>query len=508
VRDHRCVPAAADQRERGRLGRRADAGGALADRRRARRRGGAQPDAHRGEQPEGTALLNHLAAALSAQPSLEPHALLVLLDGETVLEQYWTPYVAGDRPLVYSASKTFSATAVGLAIGEGRLALGDRLVDLLGVTTSDERVAEITVHHLLSMSTGHTEDTALAMLDVPAQRWVEGFLSLRPQAPVGSRHVYNNGASFMLGELIRRRTGEDLIDYLRPRLFEPLGIDATWDRSPIGECLGWSGLHVDVRGLASLGELLRCDGVWRGRRLLPEGWVARATSLQIPTDLTEETPEWRHGYGYQVWLGREGFRLDGAYGQFSFVLPERRMVVAVQSAQSGTQSLIDLLWDHLGPLPAVGSTETAPDRAPRGGPTGIAVPSDSGLGLAWASSGPVPLDPTMVPDGEEVGPPADLSDLAATRSGPELRLRLVAEGHVVELATAPGEWRRQVLRLGDAVVPVALAAGAEASGALQAQLVFTDTPHTLRLRLDDGGAAQAWKVNPLQGPSLANMRAH
>ncbi len=500
--------------------------------------------------------------------------------------RYAEPYRPGDRPLVYSASKTFSATAVGLAIGEGRFGLDDRIVDLLTVAGSptapeeagaepakrqpsrravDDRVAGITVHHLLSMSTGHTQDTIEAMAAHPPQQWVEAFLAIRPQQPVGSCHVYNNGASFLLGELVRRHTGEDLLDYLRPRILEPLGIDATWDTDPAGRCLGWTGLHVDVRGLAALGELLRCDGVWQGRRLLPEGWVARATSKQIPT--VEPNRDWNLGYGYQVWMGREGFRLDGAYGQFAFVLPERELVVAVESAQSCTQVLVDLLWEHL-PAPRGPSSTVPEERAASGGPGAtvpeelvarnepaasrravpeepvagsegasratvpeelvarnepaasrrvetrqalapVPIPPDSGLGTTWSHTGPVPQDAAMVEDGEEAGSPADLDGITATRVDGEVRFDLVAEGFPVRLATTPGQWRRQSLRLGDVDVPVAVAAGADEAGNLHARVVFTDTPHTLRLRLGaDGGAAQAWKVNPLQGPSLAAMRAH
>lgn len=424
----------------------------------------------------------------------------MLRDGVLVHERSWAPYEPGDRALVYSVSKTFSATAVGLAIAEGRFALDDRVVDLLGATTTDDRVAEITVHHLLSMSTGHTVDTMEALGELPPEQWVEGFLRIRPQAPVGSRHVYNNGASFLLGELVRRHTGEDLLDYLRPRLFEPLGIEPTWDTDALGRCLGWTGLHLTIAGLAAMGELLRCDGVWHGRRLLPEGWVERATSRQVPTQADEPSGrEWTLGYGYQVWMGREGFRLDGAFGQFAFVLPERGLVIAIQSAQSCTQVLIDTVWEHLVDSPAQ-TDDTA---------SSVPVPPDSGLGTDWTGAGPVPVDPAMVDPGEEVGRAPDLADVRVHRTDGGLRLAMVAEGHRVDLVAVPGEWRRQVMELGDVEVPVAVAAGADGAGVLHVRIVFTDTPHTLRLRLRaDGSAALAWKVCPLQGPWLAGMRAH
>ncbi|HSK33734.1 MAG TPA: serine hydrolase domain-containing protein, partial [Propionicimonas sp.] len=201
---------------------------------------------------------------MAARPELELHGLVVLREGSPVLEQYWAPYVAEDRPLVYSASKTFTASAIALAVGEGLLALDDRIVDLLpgeaSLVEHDEAVSALTVHHVLSMSTGHDADVLERFDPTAPQDWARIFLSTPPQAPVGSRHVYNNGASWLLGELIRERTGEDLLDYLRPRLLAPLGIDATWDRDALGRCLGWSGIHVRTRDLAAMGELYRCDG--------------------------------------------------------------------------------------------------------------------------------------------------------------------------------------------------------------------------------------------------------
>lgn len=428
---------------------------------------------------------------------------MVLRDGVVAGRCQWEPYVPGDLALVYSVSKTVTATAVGLAVAEGRFALDDRVADLVGGAPDgsplDDRVASITVHHLLSMSTGHTADTLEAMQARPAAEWVPAFLAQRPQEPVGSVHVYHNGASFLLGELVRRHTGQDLLDYVRPRLLEPLGIEATWDTDALGRCLGWTGLHLSIDGLAALGELLRCDGVWHGRRLLPEGWVARATARHV--DTTDPHPDWGLGYGYQVWMGREGYRLDGAYGQFAFVLPARGLVVAIQSAQSCTQLLVDLVWEHL----------VVPDRpsGPAGATARVAVPPDTGRGTAWRASGAVPLDPAMVDPGEEPGRAPDVGDVRAERNGGELRLSLLAEGHPVELVAQPGSWRRQHLQLGEVRVPVAVAAGADEQGDLHVRLVLTDTPHTLRLRLGrDGQAGLAWRVAPLQGPCLSRMRAH
>ncbi len=441
---------------------------------------------------------------------------MVLREGRTVLERYWAPYVADDRALVYSASKTFTATAIGLAIAEGRLALDDRIVDLLPEAAphpADPVVTELTVHHLLSMSTGHDADTLPELEAVAPGEWARAFLATRPQTPVGSRHVYNNGASWLLGELIRRRTGEDLLDYLRPRLLEPLGIEATWDTDPIGRCLGWTGIHLRTRDLAAMGELYRCDGVWQGRRLLPEGWVAAASTAHIPT--IEPNPEWGLGYGYQLWLGREGYRLDGAYGQFALVLPERDLVIAITSAQSSTQLLLDLVWEHLvesrEPLvePVGTRPETLVDLAPAPAPApALPLPGDSGLGQDWSAPGVVPLEEALVENDEPQANLPELIDAHGHRDGSGFRVGFVTGGKAVDLIAGNGEWVRQLATVGGVAVPVAVAAGAAPDGALDVRLVFTDSPHTLRLRLGAAGSAGlAWGTTPLESGWLTGLVA-
>ncbi|HEY3339746.1 MAG TPA: serine hydrolase [Propionicimonas sp.] len=443
--------------------------------------------------------------AVAARPELELHGLVVRRDGRPVLEQYWAPYVAGDRALVYSASKTFTASAIALAVGEGLLALDDRIVDLLpgawaAVVGPTESVAQLTVHHVLSMSTGHDADVLERFDPAAPQEWARSFLSTPPQTPVGSRHVYNNGASWLLGELIRERTGHDLLDYLRPRLLEPLGIDATWDRDALGRCLGWSGIHVRTRDLATIGELYRCDGVWEGRRLLPEGWVARATTSRIPTE--EPNPDWNLGYGYQLWLGREGYRLDGAFGQFSLVLPERGLVIAITSNQSATQLLLDLVWDLLLPELDAGSIPEEGSSAAQ-----LPVPADSGLGSDWSTHGPALVDATLVSSPDEQANLPDLTAAHAHRDATALGVGFTTNGQQVELTAGIGTWVRQHVRLGDVTVPVAAAAGSDADGALGVRLVFTDSPHTLHLRLAGATARMAWATTPLQGGDLAGLVA-
>lgn len=439
---------------------------------------------------------------VTADPELELHGLVVRRSGRTVLEYFWPPYEDDDRTLVYSCSKTLTATAVGLAVAEGRFALTDQVVDLLPddvPSPVDDRVAEITVHHLLSMSTGHTVDTIEAIFGARPQDWARRILAVHPQEPVGSVHVYNNGASFLLGEIVRTRTGEDLLEFLKPRVLDPMDIAATWDRDPLGRCLGWTGAHLTTGWLAALGELYRCDGVYKGAaRLLPKGWVELATTNHIPTGPDPVSPDWEYGYGYQLWHSREGYRLDGAFGQFALVLPDRELVVGITSAQAATQHLLDLVWDVL--LPELDGA-TAAGRRPREDP-----PEDSGEGNSWTAA-VVPHDPTLAAPTDLLTVP-QVTDLTVERDGDGFVVEFTTEHARVRLHASAG-WQRQRIVIAGADVPVAARAWAEADGSLRLELTFTETPHTLRLRVrTDGSAGMAWSVPPLQLPDLSSQRAN
>jgi len=295
----------------------------------------------------------------------EPHSLMILRHGQVAAEAWWSPYSADRRHLLFSLTKSFTATAVGLAVGDGLVGLDDRVVKYFpGVAPArpSRRLAALTVRHLLTMSTGRLTDSSLDAFGDRTGDWVRGFFR-RPwlQAP-GEPFVYDTGASHVLGALVATVTGQDLAAFLQTRLFGPLGItDWAWETDPKGRRTGGFGLSLKTEDVAKFGQLLLQDGVWEGRRLLPAGWVAQATALQVVNDrfAPSDAPDWRQGYGFQFWRCRHGgFRGDGAFGQFCVVLPDQKTVVAATGATASMQPLLDLLWSHLlpalepGPLPA------------------------------------------------------------------------------------------------------------------------------------------------------------
>ena len=314
--------------------------------------------------------LLRLVDALVAQPEL--HSIMVLRHGRVVAEGWAHPYAA-DRPhQLYSLSKSFTATAVGLAAGEGLLGLDDRVVDLLAdraPVAPDPLLAALRVRHLLTMTSGHHDDPSSAVFEGRGDRggrggrgdWVRAFFAQPLTHEPGTHFVYNTAATYVLSAIVQRVSGQRLLDYLGPRLLEPLGITgATWERSPQGIDTGGFGLSVRTEDVAAFGQLYLQDGVWAGRRLLPEGWVAQASAAQVPNGDPAAGGDWWQGYGFQLWRCRHGaYRGDGAFGQFAVVLPEQDAVVALTSGVPDMQATLDALWEHL--LPGLADEPLAPD---------------------------------------------------------------------------------------------------------------------------------------------------
>lgn len=327
---------------------------------------GSLPRAEASEQLD-KAVTDYLAAAAGA--GQEIHSLMIVQHGK-VLSETWQNGAAPDVPHVLnSVSKTFTSTAVGFAIDEGLLSLDDKIVSFFPDKLPDEvsdRLEAMTVRNLLTMNCGHdTDPTGAAMGNMDAD-WVEIFLSWPVEHDPGTFFTYNSLGTYVLSAIVQQLTGEKVADYLRPRLFEPLGItDVRWDESPQGvNCGGW-GLYLKTEDLAKMGLLLLQDGVWYGKRILPEGWVEQASAAQVPSlpagvkpelaeklGMTPENSDWLQGYGYQIWRCRHNaFRADGAGGQYILVLPDQDAVIAVTANLQDMQAEINLIWEFL--LPAL-----------------------------------------------------------------------------------------------------------------------------------------------------------
>ena len=290
----------------------------------------------------------------------ELHSFMMLRHGKVIAEGWWEPYGPDFVHTMYSMSKSFTSTAVGFAVAEGKLSVEDKVVsffpDELPEKISDN-LAALRVKDLLTMSTGNEKEPT--QVCVKEENWARTFLAQNFAHAPGTQFMYNSAATYMCSAIVQRLTHQTVLDYLTPRLFAPLGISGMkWETCPHGINTGGWGLSIQTEGLAKFGQFLLQKGKWNDKQLLPAKWVDEATTFKIQQpggdkkDRPKAQNDWLQGYGYQFWRCQgTAFRGDGAFGQFTIVLPEQDAVIVMTSENKNMQGQLDLVWKHL--LPAM-----------------------------------------------------------------------------------------------------------------------------------------------------------
>jgi CubicO group peptidase (beta-lactamase class C family) len=299
------------------------------------------------------------------QRNLGLHSLILVRNGHIVADGWWKPYASHLPHLMFSISKSFTSTAIGLAIAEGRLSLDDPVISFFPSYVTPkirDNMGSLLVRHLLSMSTGHAEDTFGPMVQSADGDLVRTFLGLPITYPPGTHFLYNTGASYMLSAILQSLTGQTLVEYLNPRLFEPLGINKpVWESDKNGINLGGTGLSLRTMDLAKFGQLYLQRGLWNGQRVVPEAWIEEATREHISNG-DDPNNDWNQGYGFQFWRCRHNiYRGDGAFGQFCIVMPEHNAVLAMTSGTYDMQGILNAVWEHI--LPGI-QAESLPENSP------------------------------------------------------------------------------------------------------------------------------------------------
>ena len=426
------------------------------------------------------------------------NSVMVVRHGHVVAEGWWAPYHAEARHQLYSLSKSFTSTAIGIAIAEGKLSIDDPVLSFFpddAPREPSENLKKMRVRDLLRMATGHQTEPSRAD-DV---HWVKTFLSHPVAFKPGSHFLYNTPATHMQSAIVQKVSGMTLHEYLKPRLFEPLGIEnPTWDNSPQGMSIGGYGLNVRTEDIARFGQLYLQKGTWDGKQLVPAEWIEAATSRQTSTG-SDPASDWDHGYGYQFWRGRHGaYRGDGAFGQFCIVLPELNAVIAITSGVKDMQAVLNLVWDKLLPafkpaaLPANDEVREKLERALRGLALrvvdGAAEPAKvSGRKFVFPPS-PSKLETLVL----ELGDGSGDATLIARFEGVEYRIACGRKKWVTG-KTRWGLMREQ---------PVAACGAWTEQGTFTAKLCFVETPFvtTVSLKFDGNEIRCHSKPNLEFGP--------
>ncbi|HOD80076.1 MAG: 6-aminohexanoate-dimer hydrolase [Planctomycetes bacterium ADurb.Bin126] len=430
------------------------------------------------------------------------HSFMLLRHGHVLAEGWWAPYDAQSRHSLYSLSKSFTSTAVGLAVAEGKLSVDDQVLKFFPQDAPAQPSANLKsmrVSDLLRMSTGHQSEPARTV----AEPWVKTFLAHPVPFKPGTHFLYNTSGTYMLSAIVQKATGQTVLEYLQPRLFKPLGIDnPTWETSPQGISAGGFGLSVRTEDIACFGQLFLQKGRWQGKQLLPQAWVEAATARQTSNG-SDPNSDWSQGYGYQFWRCRHGaYRGDGAFGQYCVVLPDQDAVIAITSGLGNMQAVLNLVWDKL--LPAFRPSPLPPDDAAcnklRQTLKGLTIRTQEGA----ASPAKAPAKKYVLPDNvrkiEAVSLDSgagDTKDIAAT-------LIATIGGADYRIACGRGKWIKQ--RIGrarawpspsDTVIeqPVAACGAWSDDATFTAKLCFYETPYIVTVRLKFSGDEVACSIS-------------
>lgn len=288
------------------------------------------------------------------QLRLEVNSFMLLQDGRATAQFWRKPYTMNSPQLLFSLSKSFTSIAVGIARDYGYLNLQDKVIAFFPSKLPNRissNLAKMTIHHLLSMNAGHHDN--IYSIVAAEQDWVKTFLALEVEHEPGSYYRYSTHSTYMLSAIIEQATGQSLVDFLMPKLFEPLGIPRpSWETCPMGTAAGGMGLSLSTESIAKFGQMLLNQGMYEGRRIVSESYIAVATAEQSDNRLMGEgRVDSVQGYGYQFHLCRDGcYRGDGSFGQLCFVAPEQQIVIAATASFNNMgelQALLDLVYAHI-----------------------------------------------------------------------------------------------------------------------------------------------------------------
>jgi CubicO group peptidase (beta-lactamase class C family) len=289
------------------------------------------------------------------------HSAMLLQHGKVIAERWLNGADKDSAHVMHSVSKTFTSIAVGFAINEGLLSLDDHLVDIFPEKVTGDLSANlraITIRDLLTMSCGHENEHTNEIRYEDGEDWVAEFLKFPVERKPGTYFCYNTIGTYMLSAAVQKVSGEKIVDYLEPRLWQPLGIEKPyWKECPKGINYGGWGLYLKTEDMAKAGQTMLDGGKWHGKQVIPASWVAEMSKYQIdnrPENFDPENdsrPDWHQGYCYQMWRCRHNaFRADGAYGQYIIVMPEKDAVMAVTAELQDMQVEISLIWDNILPV--------------------------------------------------------------------------------------------------------------------------------------------------------------
>jgi CubicO group peptidase (beta-lactamase class C family) len=261
------------------------------------------------------------------------HGFLLVRNNQVACEGYWSPFSPDRLHRMYSVSKSFVSLAVGLMIDEGRLSLDDPVIRFFpdkAPPRPHRWMAQATVQDLLMMATPHSENA----YTVHDPDWASCFLNKEPSHPPGTLFAYDTAATVILNTIVERVSQTSFLDYMRPRLLDPIGFspDAWCVKTPEGSSWGGSGVQCTLRDMAKVALVCLNKGRWGQHQLISSDYISAATSRQI-----DNTIQGDHGYGYQIWCEKNnGFSFRGMGSQLALCFPDKNFIFACMADTQGS----------------------------------------------------------------------------------------------------------------------------------------------------------------------------
>lgn len=272
--------------------------------------------------------LRYLIQELADSPNTDMHHFMVLRHGNVICEADFAPYRKGIWHITHSMCKSITGMAVGFLVEEGKLELSENIYKIFhdkGSTWAKIFRPEVTVENLMTMTSGVTFNESGI---VSGNDWLESYLNAPVSEKPGTKFQYNSLNSYVLSAIITERTGMPMDEYLKPRLFEPLGItDYLWEKCPRGITKGGWGLFMHTEDMAKLGQLYLNKGKWNGKQIIPESWAEASVTKKV------DSIEGTYGYGYQLWMEERpgSFEYNGMLGQNVLIYPDVDMVIVTNA---------------------------------------------------------------------------------------------------------------------------------------------------------------------------------
>lgn len=290
-----------------------------------------------------TAFLNEIN-----EKGLGLQSFTVVCHDKVCAQGFFKPYNADTPHVLYSMSKSVTSTAIGFAVSEGLISLNDRVAEFFPEYPMSKRPFNrmLTIRMLLTMHS----DKLITVLDEKGQKdWIANFMGATFILPPNTKFNYISENTFMLSAIISRVTGMSVVDYLYPRIFEPLGIEKPfWEMDGAGNNAGGWGLYMKSEDLAKFFLPYIHNGKWiDGTQIVPEIWVKEATRKQV-NSVRDGYIDNMEGYGYQFWRNpiANSSRADGLFGQRCFLFPDYDALVVLNCGEAEDYKVMKVFWKY------------------------------------------------------------------------------------------------------------------------------------------------------------------